>query len=288
MARAGSCGHEGLGGAALRLSVSPVSWNLWRIWRSESSRRRSRRALRPSPTRHADRLEVVGVRVCWVPLQWAQPTRQDTPPSPPLQRPSAVLFHHRSHARGYVDLQNRTTGAVGFALHHDIRRQSVPVVVPIWHALSVAPPPPPPPRQRSSDARFTVVRPDAPDPTERSDHTSAVSQPGPASSSFQQLPFPTGWSARAGAPPSGAAAGVAPTPNPALVPDASDPSPLRHRRNQPLQVVSWPPVWISLVMELSPQGCGLFGCSHGPASAHTRARVRKHMPSLGITHVPSH
>lgn len=56
VARAGSYGHEGLCGTALRLSVAPVSWNLWRVWRSELSLRRSRRALRPSSTRHVDRV----------------------------------------------------------------------------------------------------------------------------------------------------------------------------------------------------------------------------------------
>lgn len=40
--------------------------------------------------------------------------------------------------------------------------------------------------------------------------------------------------------------------------------------------------WISFLMELSPQGCGLFGCSHGPASSHTthkRARAQTHAVS---------
>ena len=56
---------------------------------------------------------------------------------------------------------------------------------------------------------------------------------------------PTGLQERAPRPGADRAAGVAPTPNPALVPDASDRSPLRHRRNQPLRVASWPPVGYS-------------------------------------------
>ena len=78
------------------------------------------------------------VRCAWT--RWIVPSTRVTPPDIRALAPLVVW---------------------AFALHHSIRRRPVPVVVPIWRALSGAPPPPPPPRQRSSDARFNVVRPKA-------------------------------------------------------------------------------------------------------------------------------
>ena len=53
---------------------------------------------------------------------------------------------HRKYARASparallgVETERQSPPPLSF-LHHDIRRRSVPVVVPIWHALSVAPP----------------------------------------------------------------------------------------------------------------------------------------------------
>ena len=89
---------------------------------------------------------VVLVWLRWDSCRLRKPGRRTSKSMISARCASKTARAHRKYARASparallgVETERQSPPPLSF-LHHDIRRRSVPVVVPIWHALSVAPP----------------------------------------------------------------------------------------------------------------------------------------------------